>query len=356
MGEASRLPQPRPPRLHSHQSTPIPYLQVTAPAAAASSTLSVRRPAPIPSLRVSRPRRRAAMSAAADSSSSSSTIGVSDATGANVLLLESVGQNDLLIVGPGVLGRIVAEMWKQEYPGCKIYGQTATADHHGELAEIGIIPSLKGSIMGPNFSYVIFCAPPYRSEDYVGDLRVAASNWNGEGCFLFTSSTAVYDCSDNGLCSEDSPCVPIGQSPRTDVLLKAENVVLEAGGCVLRLVGLYKSDRGPHVYWLSKGTLDARPDHILNLIHYEDAASLAIAIMNKRLRSRIFVGCDNEPLSRQEIMDRVNRSGKFDTEFQGFTGTDGPLGKRMENSKTRAEIGWQPKYPSFTEFLGLSNL
>lgn len=35
-------------------------------------------------------------------------------------------------------------------------------------------------------------------------------------------------------------------------------------------------------------------------------------------------------------------------------GTDGPLGKRMENSKTRAEIGWEPKYPSFTEFLGLS--
>lgn len=118
----------------------------------------------------------------------------------------------------------------------------------------------------------------------------------------------------------------------------------------------YKSDRGPHVYWLSKGTLDVRPDHILNLIHYEDAASLAIAIMKKRLRSRIFVGCDNEPLSRLEIMDRVNRSRKFDTQFQGFTGIDGPLGKRMENSKTRAELGWQPKYPSFTEFLGLSNL
>ncbi|CAO2203503.1 unnamed protein product [Urochloa humidicola] len=353
MWRATKQAAHRPPRLHfhSHQSTPIPYHQATAPAS--SSPLSVRRPAPIPSLRVSRPRRRAAMSAAADFSS---TIGVSDATGANALSLESVGQNDLLIVGPGVLGRIVAEMWKQEYPGCKVYGQTATTDHHSELTEIGIIPSLKGSTMGPKFPYVIFCAPPYRSEDYVGDLRVAASNWNGEGCFLFTSSTAVYDCSDNGLCSEGSPCVPIGQSPRTDVLLKAENVVLEAGGCVLRLVGLYKSDRGPHVYWLSKGTLDARPDHILNLIHYEDAASLAIAIMSKRLRSRIFVGCDNEPLSRQQIMDRVNRSGKFDTEFQGFTGTDGPLGKRMENSKTRAEIGWQPKYQSFTEFLGLSNL
>ncbi|RLN22646.1 uncharacterized protein C2845_PM07G09690 [Panicum miliaceum] len=317
------LPPPRPPRFHSHQSTPIPYLHATAPAAAASSTLSVPRPAPSPSVRVASPRRRTAMSAAAAAAASSSSfIGVSDAMGIGALSLESVGHNDLLIVGPGVLGRIVAEMWKQEYPGCKVYGQTATTDHHSELTDIGIIPSLKGSIIGPKFPYVIFCAPPYRSEDYAGDLRVAASNWNGEGSFLFTSSTAVYDCSDNGLCSEDSPCVQIGQSPRTDVLLKAENVVLEAGGCVLRL----------------------------------DAASLAIAIMKKGLRSRVFVGCDNEPLSRQEIMDRVNRSGKFDTEFQGFTGTDGPLGKRMENSKTRAEIGWQPKYQSFTEFLGLSNL
>jgi len=32
--------------------------------------------------------------------------------------------------------------------------------------------------------------------------RVAASNWNGEGSSLFTSSTAAYDCSDNGFCSE----------------------------------------------------------------------------------------------------------------------------------------------------------
>ena len=35
--------------------------------------------------------------------------------------------------------------------------------------------------------------------------------------------------------------VPIGRSPRTDVLLKAEKVVLEFGGCVVRLGGLYIS-------------------------------------------------------------------------------------------------------------------
>uniref|UniRef100_A0A8R7Q4M0 NAD-dependent epimerase/dehydratase domain-containing protein n=1 Tax=Triticum urartu TaxID=4572 RepID=A0A8R7Q4M0_TRIUA len=281
--------------------------------------------------------------------------GVSHDAGVTVSTSESVGQNDLLIVGPGVLGRIVAEKWRQEHPDCKIYGQTATTDHHSELTKIGIIPSLKGPRVDQKVPYVIFCAPPYRTDDYPGDLRVAASNWSGEGSFLFTSSTAVYDCNDNGFCGEDSPCVPIGRSPRTDVLLKAENVVLEAGGCALRLAGLYKKDQGPHVFWLSKGTVDARPDLIISMIHYEDAASLGIAIMKRKLRGRVFVGCDNQPLSRQEIMDRVNRSEKFDGKFEGFTGTDGPLGKRMDNSKTRAEIGWEPKYPSFTEFLGLSN-
>ncbi|XP_066308926.1 uncharacterized protein [Miscanthus floridulus] len=283
------------------------------------------------------------------------SLGISHDKGSDISDPNVVGQIDLLIVGPGVLGRIVAEKWQKEHPDCKVYGQTASKNHHSELTDLGIIPSLKGTTIHQKVPHVIFCAPPSGSDDYPGDVRLAASNWSGEGSFLFTSSTALYDCSDNSMCNEDCPSVPIGRSPRTDVLLKVENVVLEAGGCVLRLAGLYKIDRGAHVFWLRKGTLDTRPDHIINQIHYEDAASLAIAIMKKRLRSRIFLGCDNKPLSRQEIMDAVNKSGKFDTKFEGFTGTDGPLGKRMENSKTRAEIGWEPKYPSFTEFLGISS-
>ncbi|KAF6173723.1 hypothetical protein GIB67_042891 [Kingdonia uniflora] len=137
---------------------------------------------------------------------------------------------------------------------------------------------------------------------------------------------------------KDSPVVPIGRSPRTDILLKAEKEVLEAGGCVLRLAGLY-----------------------ISLL--VDAASLAIAIMKKKYQSRIFLGCDNHPLSRQEVMDLVDRSGKFDKKFQCFTGkliadledlcTIDPLGKKLNNSKTRAEVGWTPKYSSFANFLGI---
>ncbi|PSS33946.1 Envelope glycoprotein like [Actinidia chinensis var. chinensis] len=168
---------------------------------------------------------------------SSTTVATNEALDASSPGL--VGANDLLIVGPGVLGRLVAQQWREEHPGCQIFGQTVTLDHHDELIKIGINPSLKGTKATHKFPYVIFCAPPSQTQDYPGDVREAASSWSGEGSFLFTSSSAPYDCNDNGQCYEDSPVVPIGRSPRTDILLKAEKVVLEFGGCVVRLAGLY---------------------------------------------------------------------------------------------------------------------
>lgn len=286
--------------------------------------------------------------------SASSTIGAAD-EGLEVGSSGLVGEHDLLIVGPGVLGRLVAEKWREEHPCCQIYGQTMTMDHHEELIKLGINPSLRETQRTQKVPYVIFCAPPSRTLDYPDDVRMAALNWNGEGSFVFTSSAAVYDRNDNGECDEDGPIVPLGRSPRTDVILKAEEVVVESGGCVLRLVGLYKADRGAHNYYLEKGTVDGRPDYILNLIHYEDAASLAVAVLKKKLRSHIFLGCDNHPLSRQEMMELVNKSGKFSKKFEGFTGTDGPLGKKLNNFKTRQEIGWEPKYPSFAHCLAVTD-
>ena len=37
----------------------------------------------------------------------------------------------------------------------------------------------------------------------------------------------------------------------------------------VKLNYVHKADRGAHSYWLEKGTVEVRPDHILNLIHYE---------------------------------------------------------------------------------------
>ncbi|CAL5415799.1 unnamed protein product [Camellia sinensis] len=227
-----------------------------------------------------------------------------------------VGANDLLIVGPGVLGRLVAQKWREEHPGCQIFGQTVTTDHHDELIKIRINPSLKETKATHKFPYVVFCAPPSRTPDYPGDVREAVSSWSGEGSFLFTSSSAPYDCNDNGSCDEDSPVVPIGRSPRTDVLLKAEKAVLESGGSVIKV----------HMF-----------------IGWRKVLLTLVQITSSILYT-----------TRQQIMDLVNKSGKFSKKFESFTGTSDPLGKKLNNMKTREQLRWEPKYPSFAQFLGVS--
>lgn len=61
----------------------------------------------------------------------------------------------------------------QENPGSQIYGQTLTSNHHDELIKLGIVPSLKGTLMTRKFANVIFCAPPSGSPDYPGEVRYA---------------------------------------------------------------------------------------------------------------------------------------------------------------------------------------
>eukprot|EP00271_Cylindrocystis_brebissonii_P000828 TRINITY_DN11011_c0_g1_i1.p1 TRINITY_DN11011_c0_g1~~TRINITY_DN11011_c0_g1_i1.p1 ORF type:complete len:364 (-),score=45.21 TRINITY_DN11011_c0_g1_i1:659-1750(-) len=266
---------------------------------------------------------------------------------------------DLLIVGPGVLGKLVAKSWRQAFPDAHVVGQTRTNTRHEELKALGITPAMRDDATAgegndkSSFPFVIFCAPPYGNDDYVGEVRAAAERWNGKGTLLFTSSSAVYDVSNNDPCPEGAaPVIPKGRSPRTDRLLDAEDAVLSVGGCVVRLAGLYLQDRGAHTFWMSKGSVDSRPDHIVNLIHYEDAASLCAAILRLRHRGKAFMGCDNHPVSREEVMRITVNSGKFQGNFTGFTVTDGPLGKRMNNDETRKALrGWKPKYPSFAAFL-----
>ncbi|KAH7282829.1 hypothetical protein KP509_35G049300 [Ceratopteris richardii] len=265
--------------------------------------------------------------------------------------IAAIACKDLLIIGPGVLGKFVAELWMKEFPGCHVAGQTLTTDHHEELQSRGIKPLLRGKHNEQPFPFVVFSAPPSRSLDYGEELRLASQQWNGEGVFLFTSSSAVYDCMDNGDCNEDTPVVSLGHSPRTDVILRAEEEVLKVGGTIVRLAGLYTKDRGPHAYWVKKGVAECRGDHILNLIHYEDAASLCVTVLKGGYRGEIFLGCDNLPLSRQEMMDIVNESGKYEDKFQAFTVMDGALGKKMNCNRTRMMTGWQPRHMSFVEFI-----
>ena len=269
----------------------------------------------------------------------------------------SAQAKDLLVVGPGVLGTKICQQWLQKFPGAVVVGQTNTDASHAGLVSVGVAPRVKAfdadePSANRTFPYVVFSAPPSGSEDYVAEVRSALKYWNKEGAFVFTSSSAVYANEAGEACDETSKVYEVGESPRVDRLLLAERAVLDAGGLVCRLAGLYHSERGAHKYFLKAPSLDSRADALVNLIHYEDAASLCVAALNSGSSSTVYLGTDGVPVTRGDIATLTLASGAYaDGAAPVFTKTDGPLGRAMSNPWTRAQLNWQPRYASFKEFM-----
>eukprot|EP00193_Tetraselmis_chui_P019067 CAMPEP_0177784640 /NCGR_PEP_ID=MMETSP0491_2-20121128/19839_1 /TAXON_ID=63592 /ORGANISM="Tetraselmis chuii, Strain PLY429" /LENGTH=341 /DNA_ID=CAMNT_0019305481 /DNA_START=24 /DNA_END=1049 /DNA_ORIENTATION=+ len=249
--------------------------------------------------------------------------------------------DDLLIIGPGVLGSYAGKLWLDSKPGSTVTGQTNSDGSHDRLRSLGITPTLRPEDPRSVAKYdnVLFSAPPSGSADYVAEVSSSLERWTGAGAFVFTSSASVVaDDAD-----EDSPLKPLGNSEQTDRLLLSEKAVMEAGGNVVRLVGLYHAQRGAHTFFLKKGEVERWGGYCINLIHYEDAASLAVAALQGGTRGQLYVGCDGVPVTLEEMMQAVAGCGNFEGSCT-FTGeAGGDSGKRMSNGKTRAAS-------SFAEF------
>jgi len=187
-------------------------------------------------------------------------------------------------------------------------------------------------------------------------VAAAGGLWDGSGAFVFTSSSAVYADSDGLACDERTPALALGASPRADGLLKAEAAARDAGGAALRLAGLYTRSRGAHTYFMRQPEVPARPDGLLNLLHYGDAASAAVAALRRggpEARGATYIACDGSPVGREEMMRLALGSGHFpDGAMPRFTGpASAPRGRRMDCPATRAALGWAPRFASFAAFI-----
>ena len=106
---------------------------------------------------------------------------------------------DLLIVGAGVLGMMVARKWLALYPGAKVtlkyrsYNKERADTLGGE--GFNVICKEKGEDF--KAPLVIFCAPPTGNTDYDEDIKLCSQNhWETsekeKSAFIFTSAGSVY--------------------------------------------------------------------------------------------------------------------------------------------------------------------
>jgi nucleoside-diphosphate-sugar epimerase len=205
---------------------------------------------------------------------------------------------------------------------------------------------------GTRWPYVLFSASPRGNDDYAATVANALNYWDKDAPgarFVFTSSAGVYAEDGGGVVTEASP---VGSGPRSERLLAAEKAVLAAGGCVVRLAGLYLEDRGAHNYWLMQDEIAQRPDGLINQVHYRDAANCAVAALLHGTTGSVYVAADDQPLTREQICIEACRAPRFaGRHVPKFTGTDGGVGKVIDSTATRAAIGWKPQYKTFGAFV-----
>jgi len=218
---------------------------------------------------------------------------------------------------------------------------------------------------GHSFKDVVFCAPPSGFDDYPTAVKDAATqlwsgtNEEGGGSFVFTSSGGVYEGIDGEIVNEKSPTLDPITNPRSGRMVYAEEEVVKVGGCALRLAGLYTLERGAHNYWLEKcqeSGIQGREDGIVNLLHYDDAASACLAALSvgsEVTSEQTYLISDGHPTTRRGICESALKHEKYASfdlpKFLG--GVEGPRGKVYDGSMSDEALQWKPVYRSFDDFM-----
>jgi len=259
------------------------------------------------------------------------------------------------VVGVGVLGTSLCQQLLEK--GSQVTGITKTTNRHDSIRQE--IPNLQHLTTldecTEKFDDIVFCAPPSGSDDYPETIRSCVENlWTGKGLFVYTSSGGIYGPGENNVVTETSPTADPESSPRIARAVEAEQVVRNAGGCCLRLAGLYTLDRGPHSFWLAKGEVGSGPNGLINMLHYDDAAGACVAALlagSSVCAGQTFLVSDGNPLTRQEICESARKHPKYNAmAMPTFDESDTTRGKIYDGSVTNKALNWQPKNESFDSF------
>src|SRR5215470_3548381 len=177
---------------------------------------------------------------------------------------------------------------------------------------------------------------------------------------LFTSSTSVYAQGDGSSVTEESETKPLRETSR--ILLEVERLVLERGGIVSRLAGIYGPQRSALLSKFLNGTavFDPNNDRFVNQAHRDDIASALFLLLNREAQTstQIYNVVDDQPILQSEcyrwLAERLNRPLP-PTKKSEQPRKRGDTNKRVSNTKLH-QLGWTPAYPTFGDAMEKSIL
>jgi nucleoside-diphosphate-sugar epimerase len=177
---------------------------------------------------------------------------------------------------------------------------------------------------------------------------------------LFTSSTSVYAQRDASWVTEESETKPLYETGQ--ILLETEKLILDNGGIITRLAGIYGPGRSALLSKFLNGTatIDPENDRFVNQVHREDIASALFLLLNREPQpsAQIYNVVDDQPTLQSGcyhwLARRLNRPlppiGQSPRRRKR-----GDTNKRVSNCKLR-QLGWAPQYPTFADAMEKSIL
>lgn len=278
---------------------------------------------------------------------------------------------DLLILGAGTLGTLVAARWLaaasppegDDLP-IRVVAETRTRGRHDRLAALGAVPRTRadadaaatasdassdadGSTSSRyRFPFVLLSMPPSGSaDDYAAEAARAVASWAGPaggGRLIFTSSTSALAEKGGATITETAPTAP-GR------VTAAEEVILAAGGVVVRLGGLHARRIGGHKRFVGQPSVAMPRRLAINMVHYDDAAAAVVAVAclppgaPTNVAGSPFVITDGVPLTVEELVAATMAHAAFAGISTPALPIDtGECGKRIDTTATREVLSWAP--------------
>ena len=276
----------------------------------------------------------------------------------------------ILIAGCGYVGEATADLFHSA--GWNVEGWVHSKESAGRLSfkpysihAIDISQSGEVARHAEAFDAVIHCASSrggdteaYR-QIYLNGARHLIETFP-KAKILFTSSTSVYAQRDGAWVTEESATEPVRQTSR--ILLEVEKLILEKGGIVTRLAGIYGPQRSALLSKFLNGTATADPnnDRFVNQVHRDDIASALYRLLNREASAsaQIYNVVDDQPILQSEcyhwLAQRLNRPVPPIKKSEQLR-KRGDTHKRVSNAKLRRS-GWTPQYPTFADAMEKSIL
>ena len=276
----------------------------------------------------------------------------------------------ILIAGCGYVGEATADLFHSA--GWNVEGWVHSKESGARLSAkpysirvVDISQRPEVAKYAPSFDAVIHCASSrggdaeaYR-QIYLSGARQLLETFP-KAKILFTSSTSVYAQCDGSWVTEESETKPVRETSR--ILLEVERLVLERGGIVSRLAGIYGPQRSALLSKFLNGTavFDPNNDRFLNQAHRDDIASALFLLLNREAQTsaQIYNVVDDQPILQSEcyrwLAERLNRPLP-PTKKSEQPRKRGDTNKRVSNAKLH-QLGWTPSFPTFAEAMERSVL